>query len=433
MQTSSDRGGFFRPAPRSAGEDRKLCFMAERLTTPTLESAAWTVPAEFWGIMAYNPRHDIQDYLDLANLNGKIPSEDYAQLLIQTNARTQRNLEKTIGERFRVRSSQIEYFVKDGKLQNPDYPEPVIKRYEKGRRFLEESGSTETERETADVSGIRQVEDIFAHGRLKDGQKVVVASPQGPEGTLYDDNYFDVYEPKDGKITMSRYHSTHNLEGFFKAIQTADPSIDRQQPEELSSAYFLQRPIVTSLAIDKILETFALDVNTQLEKDQEKIIEACMPFIQYYIRVLAENPLGFEEIKKAINTIYNVADEAENELIAAKQETVSLKFQQFQDQTAKAAVFADIMQAVNFYGTQPVRTVSSGCPGGQKGFTINQPSLLRSLSSAIGARSVVDFAPFLKTENEDTSDFPCPRCGYIITYGAGIKKCPGCSLEATCG
>ena len=118
-------------------------FVAKTEDSPRQEykPVEWAIPSEFKGIMNYNPRHDIQDFLDLANLQGKIPPEEFAQRQAQTINRARRQLGKMLGERFRVRSSQVEYFVEAGSLKSPDYPEPVIERYEKGRRFLAESGS----------------------------------------------------------------------------------------------------------------------------------------------------------------------------------------------------------------------------------------------------------------------------------------------------
>ena len=136
--------------------------MAERIATAPHETVKWQVPTEFEGIMAYNPRHDIQDFLDLAALQGKIPPQEFVQRQILTINRTKRQLEKTVGERFKVRSSQIQYSIDNGMLKSPDYVEPVIQRYEKAQRFLAENGSAETERESAEVEGIRQIEKIFA-------------------------------------------------------------------------------------------------------------------------------------------------------------------------------------------------------------------------------------------------------------------------------
>src|SRR3989344_8531800 len=135
--------------------------MSERISITVRESVRWAVPPEFAGITTYNPRHDIQDFLDLNSLQGQIPPVEFTQRQIQTVNRTKRQLAKNLGERFKVRSSQIEYFIENGSLKSPDYPDSVIERYKKGQQFLAENGSTETKREQAEINGMQAIEKIF--------------------------------------------------------------------------------------------------------------------------------------------------------------------------------------------------------------------------------------------------------------------------------
>ena len=420
------------------------------------EPVFWEIPKEFKGIMGYNPRHDIQDYLDLKSLNGKIPPEEYAQLLIQTNNRTKRQIEKALGERFGVEKSTIEYFiVTDGRLYSPDYPGPIVEEYEKGRRFLTTNGSTETERETAEVEGIAKIQELFTNtSEVSPGSseveeaKIIVISPQSPEGSLYTENLFDVYQKKSGKINMTRYHSTHSLESFLKAAQAVSPQF-RDPSEGLNAAFFLKTPIRSQKSLEEILAVFGFDKSAQKYQVNQQIIEACTPFILAYIRTLIENPLDIEKIKLTLNAIYNVADLTEKQLREEKKTTYATCF--LRGPTSKREFeFSEVgpqntNNLINHFGRQPVRPVARGCPGGQKGFNVSQPPLLKQLARAIGAKSVLDFAPFTDDEDEDTSDFQCPgwkvdpetdkkeKCTYIIRYGSGVRKCPGCGMEATCG
>ena len=185
--------------------ERTIQFTGNEVS-PRQDHIKWEVPEEFEGIMTYNPRHDIQGFLDLTRLQGEIQPEEFTQRQIQTINRTKRQLVKNLGERFRVRSSQVQYFIENGALKSPDYEEPVLERYKRGQKFLAENGSAETEREESEVYGIREIEKIFSSGKMQNSDKVIIASPKGPEGTLYNDNYFDVYEQINGKIIMTRYH-----------------------------------------------------------------------------------------------------------------------------------------------------------------------------------------------------------------------------------
>lgn len=411
--------------------------------------AYWNIPEDFEGIIAYNPRHDIQDYLDLKNLNGKISATEYTDLLTQTNNRTKRQLEKTIGERFGVEKSTIEYFFDEqGQLKSPDYNEDVVARYEKGKKFLSENGSTETERETAEVDGIKKVKKILKEQKLAEYQSVIIISPPGNKGSLYTENFFDVWTTKSGKIIVTRYHSIHSLEGYLEAAKQLDQKFrGSEKNKELTPAYFLEKPLISNLPQEQILELLKLDKDAQEYQINQQIIESCTPFILSYIRALVENPLAIEKIKLTLNAIYNLADETEKSLkphiSSSTIYTPASNFRQH-DTHQEAAILAQIASQIDQYGNQAVRTVNRGCPGSQKGFTIQQSSLT-ALASAIGTKSVADFAQFADNEeDEDTSDFQCPgykvdektgqktKCMYIVQYGSGIKKCPSCGMEATC-
>ena len=130
-----------------------------------------------------------------------------------------------------------------------------------------------------------------------------------------------------------------------------------------------------------------------------------------------------ERIKLDLNSIFNAADRVKNIFEKPASEPVS--------------GVGFLFGLPNMLGRVPVRTVAAGCPGGQKGFSVTQPSFLKEFATAIGAKSVIDFSPF--AENEDTSDFQCPgykkdgvKCTYVVRYGSGIRKCPQCGMEATC-
>ena len=424
--------------------------MPERVfTIPAQEPVKWIVPGDFEGIIAYNPRHDIQDYLDLKNLDGKIPQAQYAGRLIQTNNRTHHNLEKALGERLAVEKSIFHYFLDEtGELWSEDYPEPVITRYEIGQRFLEEKGSNEVKREKAEINGIKEVRRILAQCR---DVTLVIASPRSKnckhgkeenpkdedENILYHDNYFDVYVQSGKNVTVTRYHSTHTYQGFLDALCQIDPNYQKtREGQVLNPAYMLARPAQTQQPITRILEKFALNHKTKSSDVCQEATEACTPLFLSYIRTLIENPLAIERIKLTWNAILNTFDDTVKSIEQTKREKAFAKFKKDKANaqnviTPTRPFFQNVEKQIQIKGREPVRTVSGGpCPGKQKGFGLS--SVLSRFARAIGAKSVADFASFASGEDEDHGDFPCPRCNYIITYGAGIKQCPGCGLEATC-
>ncbi|MBI2326989.1 hypothetical protein HYU92_01610 [Candidatus Curtissbacteria bacterium] len=404
----------------------------------------WEIPPDFQGIMNYNPRHDIQDFLDLKNLNGKIPPLEYERLQNQVINRTKRQLEKAIGERFGVEKSTVVYFIKDGRLKSPDYPEPVVERYEKGRKFLAENGSTETAREAAEVEGIKKVQKLLANLTNTSETKIIIISPIGPAGSLYHDNIFYVVEQKDGLFEMTRFHSTLDYPGFLQAARTADPNYELpQEGKQITAAHFLINPAQTNKNLEEILEVFSLDQDTQPYSECLKVIEECTPLILSYINTLAENPVNINKIKSQINEIFTASDVATYKFQRSKQivpcATYQIELSQYFEKFAPTGINFEQSGSDD---PMPTRPVNHGCPGGQRGFSTGQsPQQLISLGLLIGASSVIDFAPFYRSNaQEDTSDFQCPgfkkdgtKCTYIVRYGSGIRKCPECETEATCG
>ncbi len=423
--------------------------MPERaFTTITQEPIRWNIPEDFEGIIAYNPRHDIQDYLDLKNLEGRIPQVQYAELLIQTNNRTRRNLEKALGERLAVEKSTFHYFLDEtGELWSENYAEPAVAHWEKGQRFLEENGSSEVEREKAEVAGIKKVRNILAQNR---DVTLVIASPRAEnckhgeeenpkdedEDILYHANYFDVYVQQGRIVTVTRYHSTHSYPGFLNALCQIDPNYQRpQKGQPLNPAYMLSRPAETAVPLTQILEKFALDKKAKSTDIELKATEDCMPYILSYITTLIENPLDIKRIKLTWNTIANTFDESVESIELAKHKKA---FAQFLASRPIPQFSQNIEAYIQFKGREPVRTVSGGpCPGKQKGFSLS--SALARLARTIGATSVADFSPFGSDGDEEVVDFQCPgkkkdgtRCTHIVRAYSHETTCPECGTEATC-
>lgn len=402
--------------------------LTDTLTHQPAENVPWEIPAEYEGITAYNPRHDIQDFLNLQALNGRIAHQEFAELRTQTINRKQRDLVKMLGERFAVERSKITYYVENGQLKSPDYPGPVIDEWKKGQQFLKAKGSVETERENAEVRGAEVLENIIAKRKLKEGESIVVVSAQGPKGTLYKDNFFDVYKPNGDQIEMTRFHSLHSYEGFLEAAKKADQYFETPDGE-LDAAYFLQKPIVTTLSDDEIFDIFALDPDTQSEKVHQQIVEVCTPYILFYVRQLAENPLDLAEVNKRFNAIPNVADEEERKIKRHSQEKVLNKNLEYQQRVEAPRHFRNISGGADFYGRQEVRPVDRGCPGGQRGFSVNQSRSLSTLADIMSAQSVVDFASFSSGEDEyGTLQIHCEECDstYLRTSGKLEKNCRHC-------
>lgn len=403
----------------------------------TQEQVPWDIPSDFEGIMNYNPRHDIQDYLNLKAFEGRIDPAEFARLQIQLDTRTRRQIEKAIGERFSVEKSPVKYFIKNGRLMSPDYDRPVVEQYKIGQEFLTSQGSTETTREEAEVGGVAKAEQIFSDENHSLDLAVIIASPRGPHGSLYFDNCFDVYrQQEDETIIMTRYHSTLSLEKFFQAKQKLKPDIEK--PDVLTDAFFLDNPIPTTEKKEEILQIFGIDSKTISYDQFLTIISMTREYIGDYLNTLKSIDLEtFDskkvgEVKISINAIFNASDRAKNILDYPP----TFFIPQIQN-SLREPVFS--FGHPQILGRQEVRIVSGGCPGGQKGFSVSQTGFLTSLSLSLQSPSVLSFANYLSTNNEKIEDFQCPgkkkdgsKCTYVVRAYSGVKKCPECGMAATC-
>lgn len=405
----------------------------ERTSVLQPEHVPWNIPKDYEGITSYNPRHNIQDYLDLLASEETLPKEEFARRLLQLNTRVERQLITRLGERYSVAESTVYFTLEKGIFKNQDYDEPVIQRYKKGQKFLARNGSTETEREAADVVGIEKVQELLQD--LEARETIVVISPRGPQGSLYEENFFDTWQKSpNGAIVFTRYHSSLSYQQLQNAATRLDPTFKEIPEENLTAAHFLAQPAKIRKTKEEILELLATTADTMPQEDFERhIVPPVRPYIRHYIGILVKSPLAIDEVNKSFNTIMNMSQE-NYDLYQKRQ-----KLRQFQPQKLDIPP-AIIAANVNHYGIQPVKPDNKGCPGGSRTFKVNQVASLKNLAVSIGARSVLDFSPFADDEDEDVTDFQCPgyrengtKCTYIVRAYSGIKKCPECGLEGTCG
>lgn len=380
-------------------------------------------------ILAYDPRFDIEAYHHLDLKKAKTQSEEHLRLKKQLDTRTRHNLETALGERLNVEISQVVYKIKNGQLQNPDHDEPFVDIVKRGQKYrestrralLRETPDHDIERELAEVEGFEKVEQILTNPDFENA-KVVVISPRGELNSVYQHNFFDVYEKREDEVTMSRYTSSLSWEEFTKAARQIDPF--NKLPPNPKDADFLQNPLVTYQDANQILAEFHPQKDTLTIEEYYKLLEACAPLITSYINSFSSNPENSSldgRVLQIYNAILNYADK-----IIVDEENA-------QDYLSPVpGTIAYVIPAYSIiatYGSQPVRQVSTGC-GLQTGFTL----------VATFPFSVSEFAQSAKTENQDKSDFRCPGkkvdgtpCNYVIRYASGIRKCPECGEEAKCG
>ncbi|OGD88981.1 hypothetical protein A3J17_01205 [Candidatus Curtissbacteria bacterium RIFCSPLOWO2_02_FULL_40_11] len=360
-------------------------------------------------ILGYDPLFDINAYKGLADLKPQVSEEEFDRRKTQLNLRTRHNLETALGERFKVEISQVTYQVIDGNLQSPEHDERFIEIIKRGQRYRQKNGSKETAREHAEVEGFARAEKILTDPRF-DGVKIIIISPRGQNDSMYQHNFFDIWEKHGDCVTISRYTTSTTYKQFMKAAAAFDQF--NNLPQNPCDADFLKTPLLTYKSLEPILALFPPDGNTITRQELEEITAICSQLIINYVN----NPL-----LKTYNALLNFADALAGK--APGLEAIIRKTAHFQTYSTP-----DVGSLVNYFGSFPVRQVAAGC-GLQTDFSSIVSGQLSVVNSPF---SVAEFGKSCPECQTSADHFHCPRekggCGGKIPSGAGITKCPHCSL-----
>ena len=357
-------------------------------------------------ILGYDPLFDIEAYRRLQGLRLQVSVDEYNRLKNQLNTRTRHNLETALGERFKVELSQVIYQIQDGQLVSSEHDQPFLEIIKRGQKYRQENGSNDTLRELAEVEGFTKVQDLLVSGNWPLDPKIIVISPRGQEDSIYQHNFFDVWEKDGDRIIMRRYTSSATYEQFRVAAEFLDPF--NNLPGNPTDADFLKTPLITYKQIDEILALFPPDEGVITRQELANIIAICSQLIENYIN----NPSS-----KTFTALLNFAD--------ALTFTPEVK-SPYTSRVRMRITPMTVKRLIDFYGSQPARQVATGC-GLQLGFR----------STVSGQWSVVNFSPFSVSEFgiagalEDqygTLEIHCEECGanYLRTPGKLEKSCRFC-------
>lgn len=361
--------------------------------------------------LAYNPRFDIEAFRALGILKSIYTNEKYKHELNSLLALTRTNLITSLAERLNVEIYKTAYLQKGTQLYHQEFysKTPFLEVIKRGQKIRQQAGSTETEREEAEAEGFNKVQSLFAIPTTSPDAKIIVISPKGTGNSIYGHNFFDLYQKNpNGEITMSRYSSKATYSEFKAAAEMLDPFC--QIPKNPKDSDFLKNPIVTCQSQEQVKATLNRDEKTLPLEDFLQVTQIVTPIIENYLDNLQKNPNLAKQsaLYHALTKSADIAAGLDNQFEGPARERVMSSIR-----------YKDVERIAAFLSSQPQRQVKTAC-GISGSVNVNPYSVWEFANSNINLRT------------QDKSDFPCPRCGKIITYGAGIKKCPGCGLEATC-
>lgn len=370
----------------------------------------------------YSTLLDVKAYRNLLSKKDLLEPEAFRQEFLALENLTKHNVETAIGERFNVELFQETYQIKNDLIFHPSFKEPFIEVMRRGQKYRCDNGSNDTIRENAEVVGFEKVQDLLTKPNAQSDEKIIVISPHGCKNSIYQHNFFDVYQrDPNGQITMSRFTCKFEYMEFYEAAKLVDSITNL--PQTPNDADFLSNPLVTYKSFEEIKQIFSPQEETMSNREYAKLIEACTPLIACFLNNLAQNPEEY------------VAELDYNRILKFAHIYTGIGPQTY-DVFTRRSIIEEIRCPMPLPGVafaidrQTLPAVKTGC--GISG---------QSSSSSIRPFSVADFSIFGKNseDEEEVTDFQCPgvkadgtKCTYIVRAYSGITKCPECGTEATC-
>lgn len=359
-------------------------------------------------LLGYDQQFTVNEYQNLNLEKSSIPKEEFSRRKNQTDKRTKHNLETMLGERFNLLVSKIEFTIENNLLINVEHDEPFLEVIKRGQKYREVNGSQEVKREKAEVEGFKKVQQLLTDPQYEDA-KIIVISPKGKNNSMYQHNFFDVYEKQGDKIIMHRYASTSSWTEFHKGADIIDPF--NSLSASPIDANFIANPQVTYMDENEILGNLNLDLEAMAEDEYQRLIDSITELKLNYVNALASG--DFELAKKIFIATLNYSDE------------IVLKAKNYDSRST--LLTQNPIAIISAYGMIQPRTVLAGC--GLQEIFANQSA--GSFLSNLYPESVANFATCRQC-NTKNNHFHCPQnkggCGGQIPSGLGYTTCPHCGL-----
>lgn len=357
-------------------------------------------------ILGYDQKLDFARYQNLREQRVNLAPQEFTRRKKQLDLGTGHNIETALGERFNLAISRIDYYIEDGQLISPEHDEPFLEVTRRGQKYRQENGSRDINREKAEVEGFAKVQKILTDPTYQDA-KIIVISPRGKSDSMYQHNFFDLYQRRGNQVIMYRFASKSSWRQFAQVANGIDPF--NALPENPNDADFIANPLITYKDTPEILALANLDKEAMREEEYQKLIETVNALKLNYIATLAMG--NFEDAQKIFIATLNFADE-----IVLKTKDRIVRNQLLGEKTA--AIIAA-------YSLQQPRPVLAGC-GLQQVLISQSPS---QFISSLFPYSVSEFANNSCPEcSQGENHFHCPRCKGQIESGHGITTCPHCGL-----
>lgn len=360
-----------------------------------------------------------------------------------------KEMETNLRERYHTPLSVVKYVLdtEGNAYSEDDLYEPVDIKFQRGASFrINDQYSPEPEREQQTVEA-----GIIAKRKLADQEtplhsKVIVISPPGAEeGTIYKDNFVDIFESDKDPVTgwriirMFRFASVLNDSECREKIIKLKP--DFKEVKGAFDVWCLSNPIFIDSRIDKkgvkefFNQEFKLQEGITKEEDFQEILTGSLSIRQNYIDVVCGKIFNPREVAIAFNAVLNKADAIRKEIISRGKNFI----REAVDLGRKVVnTFRNIKEEVMHWGRQVVKTVTAGC-GISGGFSIGSIARAIGRHTSSGGSSKENRKGTCKDcglPNTD-SHYHCPDCNHKYadetarSAAERTKQC-GCGFQFGC-
>lgn len=301
------------------------------------------------------------------------------------------NLKSLLAERFNVLLSTTRYILKNGEIYKEGGEEPFLNSVKSGRDYRRGyPDPVDYRREDAEALGFQKIQDELGDLNTQIGTIMISISPPGPENSVYQMNFYDIFTKKQWGIEARRYSSALTLDDYAKFLLEIG---FKGSGETADDAFFLSNP----MKIDKFrtaeeLHNYLYREHEHVSVEElERVWAHCEALAAIYLKAIAMGDTEFKE--KAFNALLNGAD--------------------LSHLHRDSEIFKESNLVEKFYAlaVMPVREVKTGC-GASCGIS--------------GNKSIMSVSEFGKVRSyEFDSPGKCRTCGTEAMRGpVGIcEKC----------
>lgn len=376
-----------------------------------------------------------------------LSDREHVVALLRWKELEEQDMVTNLRERYHSEKSTIQYTIQGEKLYSKLFPnEPFEHVLQRGIEYRKKEGSQELVREEKELEGFLKIQRLLCDNNTPLGTRIILCSPPGlVANTIYTKRFVDIWELKGDAqgvryAEMTRFTAGLDYGGYIRSMKKLDPSyFEGRDSATPLDAWFLAHSVRVpsptegeKVTIEQLYEEyFERDYAAMKEALFQELLRVCMPFIQYYIRELANDRVDWSSLALVFNAVLNTADD----FLKKKEQATS--WASVESQSVYNHHYPSV-EEVHYWGSKQVQTIAGGC-GPSLGFGSSSlfrirygfENPLETLLNSVGKFGVME------DEIDDLGErrFPCPACNYTNKrpYNETIDLCdnPGYCPDRT--